>query len=49
MNKTKKQLYYKHKLELLFNAILDKSHQLRKENPNTFDGKTFWQPIKKKT
>ena len=38
----------KYKLEILFNNVLQKSYQLRKENPNTFDGKTFWQPIKKR-
>jgi len=38
----------KYKLEILFNNVLQKSYQLRKENPKTFDGKTFWQPIKKR-
>ena len=47
MNKTKKQLHHKHKLELLFNEILDKSYQLRSKNPNNFDGLGFWQGIKK--
>jgi len=37
----------KYKLEILFNNVLQKSYQLRKKNPKTFDGKTFWQPIKK--
>ena len=45
-NKTKK---YKNKsnLEILFNNVLEKSYQLRKKSPNTFDGQGFWQPIKK--
>ena len=50
MNKTKKQLQHnnnKHKLELLFNAILDKSYQLRSKDPKHFDGLGFWQGIKK--
>ena len=56
MNKTKKHLHNTNnthnthnnqKLELLFNAILDKSYQLRSKNPKNFDGLGFWQGIKK--
>ena len=46
MTRTKKQIKHKHKLEELFDIILDKSYQLRKRDPNHFDGKSFWQPIK---
>ena len=45
-NKTKKNRD-KHNLEILFNAVLEKSHILRKSNPTNFDGQGFWQPIKK--
>lgn len=34
-------------LELIFNKVLRKSYLLRYKNPNNFDGKGFWQPIKK--
>jgi len=34
------------KLEIIFNAVKTKSHQLRHKYPN-FDGRAFWQPIKK--
>lgn len=47
-NNTNTNSNNKYKLEILFNNVLHKSYQLRKENPNTFDGKTFWQPIKKR-
>ena len=47
MTRTKKYSNYnKSKLEALFDLILDKSYQLRKRDPNHFDGKSFWQPIK---
>ena len=46
MNQTKKNTNHnntnnKYKLEILFNNVLHKSYQLRKQNPNSFDGKTF--------
>lgn len=54
INQTKKNMNHyktntnnKYKLEILFDIILDKSFQLRKKDPIYFDGKTFWQPIKK--
>ena len=34
-------------LEIIFNNVLDKVYKLRKANPTKFDGKGFWQPIKK--
>ena len=46
-NNTNTNSNNKYKLEILFNNVLQKSYQLRKQNPNTFDGKMFWQPIKK--
>jgi hypothetical protein len=46
-NNTNTNSNNKYKLEILFNNVLHKSYQLRKENPKTFDGKTFWKPIKK--
>ena len=33
-------------LETLFNKVLDKSYQLRQNDPLTFDGQGYWQPIK---
>ena len=34
-------------LEIIFNCVLEKAYKLRKANPTKFDGKGFWQPIKK--